>query len=509
MSNSMIIQALDFTDHIRYISDLHIDHVKNDNLNLITVREENLIKYLIKNNSNTFIFAGDLYDDYELTLAFIMKLEGLHINSYFVLGNHDYWSIRAPKSYQEVIKYIETMTKKNQFAHFLHTGVSYKLGKLTIIGDSSFTNFGYDHQFTTEVTDGFSWYYKPNFFADTSDFTNVLPEITQNLVKNWNTTDIAELHNKWVNFAKDKIHENNPLLIVTHWPMRVTRDFPQAPQDSWWNVETDRRILKGDFWQIFGHTHKDAKYINNNNIARQVGYKEQSDFSEIDSTWFGELDKYFLTTELQTSPELLVKKSLTLSPAPASERTKVMRRGYARAGNDVNKTILINYLDKKEEFLLDIKNKLHPSTVYAGYSNPDAIKVNENIDLASAAVDILEQGYSNNPFEFITALIITGYIYSGMMFKLDSMRKVDIYDIARYTFILQTLLHFKDELDLSKTIKIRKSTRKNSQFHIAGVEIKIPNINGKELSQNELEGVADRLKLSFSLGKNFVIENRT
>lgn len=83
---------------IWYISDLHFDgldlveNITHDKaLQKAKEREKNFLEFVSKRkNEKLFILAGDFWDNFNHTVNFFKKLEELEIESFFVLGNHDY-----------------------------------------------------------------------------------------------------------------------------------------------------------------------------------------------------------------------------------------------------------------------------------------------------------------------------------------------------------------------------------------------------------------------------------
>lgn len=70
------------------------------------------------------------------------------------------------------------------------------------------------------------------------------------------------------------------------------------------------------------------------------------------------------------------------------------------------------------------------------------------------------------------------------------MRKVNVYDIIRQTMVFQTIMEIH-ELGIDDIDSVRGRKRKKASLNIANIDIKIPSINGYQLSVEEFLPLAN------------------
>ncbi len=74
---------------IGILSDLHVDLENSDPQDL----RQGLVAAIEENQVETMIIAGDVANDYEITLDFLHDLENAaDVRCLFVPGNHDIWN---------------------------------------------------------------------------------------------------------------------------------------------------------------------------------------------------------------------------------------------------------------------------------------------------------------------------------------------------------------------------------------------------------------------------------
>lgn len=391
------------------------------------------------------------------------------------------------------------------YAHFLHTGAIFHYCGFTIIGDTGFTNFEYH-------VDGIRYaktgrLVKQKHIAKKEHFMkedNGIPDISQ--IKSWDINDIRKKHKDWIDFANLVIETNDHTIVVTHFPMSFDPPKPFNPPKSkkafstWWTSNANLKITDEN-WYIFGHTYKPWEYHNGTVLARQSGYKRKSTFYEIHDDWFGKLHFYSGGSELSSPSHALAKfQDFNIVRDPKKEVSlvnQIRKIGYKRIGIAENKKVISAYMNNPSRFIQDVRKKIKKkSKMVNGYVDDKAYSINQNRKAVTASLKILENGYDqNNPFEFITALIVSGYAYSNMISFLDSMRPVNGYDVARYAMFFVTLQYYSEEIDLNEIESVRRSNENNSYITIANVNLWLPKVNDYELPIENILPFQDEFNL--------------
>ena len=454
---------------------------------------------------NIFVLAGDFFDDFFETLDFIQILEKAQITSFVVLGNHDYWTYSDKKrTWIECIEQASMATERNKFCRLLLTGREYKIGDLVFIGDTGFTNLNYtvlDLNRIADVYDLFEYIDENDsnwlLTATIKDIENRVPDCTQ--VKNFDIETLKKLNKEWCDFANKRItrlNKNESLFIVTHWPMD---SLAENAIDSWWQTlalfpkeeppypsiykpEPDNR-----YWLISGHTHRDVHYWNS--IAVQAGYQNEKWFQDLTLASFGLLvptEKLYSLIDINSSLSVFTDFSVIYQENNDNAETslKVRRYGFRRAGNFGNKRAISAYMKNSEDYIQRVKKEIaqikNEFAGNAGYSDALGWQLYHSKLAVEAAIDVLEKGYQENPFEFFTALLVSGYAYNARTHLLKSMRKVNVYDIVRQSMVFSTIKNIP-EINLDEIVTIKSLQGKNSSIKIGNIELKIPVVNGKHL----------------------------
>lgn len=486
----------DVLPEIWYLSDIHFDIVKNSRRNPPRKREDRMVNFMVRHIDKVFVLAGDFYDDFADSLAFIDRLEQLHVKSFLTLGNHDYWAKRHEQnySYEYLNALFASKTENNKYARLLMTGRVYSVGSMKIIGDAGFTDFNVDRESGAAYTVPESIFVgPPEVWRDTLE------------VKNWSQDKVIALHSRWVKFAQEMIAENIPLLMVTHWPMLLPHQVVTdnditfienervglvTPEEdaifkkfhaSWFKVSSGLDDSNRQLWSIFGHVHHPYdNYHHGHDVSKQLGYTPTGQFYDISPNTFGHL------VPVQTNRSL-AKAINWLAPYQTNELVlEPPTIGYQRSGNSVNKEIFARLVGDPTEYLSTIAAKIKTSVSINGYVDKSGWKINRFNKVVEGAIRVLERGYQGNAFDFFTALVVTGYAYSNQIMLLEFMRPLSLYDIVRFYLELRTVNEFHDQLNINNIHKIHKSHRQNTVFEVAGNRISIPNVDGYELSPNEI-----------------------
>jgi len=476
--------------------------------------EDNFISFAKYHYSQNIIcIAGDFYNNYKRTLAFIKRLEENQIKGFFVLGNHDYWNNKK-MSHLDIINLFSLETNYKYFK-FLVTGRKYYYKNICVIGDTGWTSFRRG---------------KRKVFL--RQFKGLLDT---KYVKDFKPKKIISLHDKWVTFANDILKKEEKVLIITHFPMV---DFTKKDKDCWWSSTTK---LKGDnSWRIFGHTHQ-TKGQQYNNASSQQGYHnidietlqrkacrklyesindfegsrnrkeyEMKMYAYIEANWhntvpenqynfsnFRKLKKVIEQTDIITINNIQ-NLSTFYSPILVSNDytdlaliSNIKKRGYIRcSANKYNFTALANQpADYLEQIKEEIKWYLKEVT-YIGYVLSDNISIRV-IDSIYHSIAILEKGNISDVRIFMTAAVITGYLYNRKPYMIECMRPLDDYDIIRFWMMFLTIKRF----NINKNNIYSVKSNKKKPIHFKNVEIYLPSINGKSLNVTDVISLLQQTSL--------------
>lgn len=460
-----------------------------------------IVSVLNKNKTdNIFILAGDFFNDLFKTLDFISLLEELKIVSFVVLGNHDYWTYSGNKLIlKQSIEIASKETENNQYCRLLLTGRKYLVNGLTFIGDSGFTNLHYPSSLWVD-NDG-------KRHTERITTTEVLQKITPDAfqIKDFDADVVQELNEKWSDFAKQEIKKQSkkaPLFIVTHWPMDQRADDEVS---SWWQTDagfpkdaTANSQVGEKYWMISGHTHRDIHEANS--IATQAGYNTETWFEKFSLSQFGQLvpnEKMYGLIDIHDALARFRDPSIISSTGNEevikSESRKISLQGYRRAGSWGNKKVLSAYLKSPQRYINSVKRKIGKiKNIFVGnvgYSDVEGPNLYQAKIYVKEAIEILKMGYDHNPFEFFTALVVTGYAYNDCVFRLNQMRKVTTYDIIRQSMVYQTIMS-KDDLKISKIETVVGLRGSHSVIDIANMKLRIPVVNDYHLPLSAFQVLA-------------------
>ncbi len=459
---------------IVFISDLHFDYTgRKYKPNDADKRQEEFIDYVKEHYTNCILcLAGDFFDSYERTLSFLNKLEENRIVGFFVLGNHDYWN-DGTKSHDDIIRLFDYETQNNNYFRLLITGKKYYVDDVCVIGDTCWTSFR-----------------RKNQGVSLKQFRN-LPDAE--LVRDFSPQKIRKSHEKWVSYANKIVSCEKKVLIITHFPMI---DFTKKEKDCWWSSQT--KLAKQDnYWCIFGHTHKSSQR-ENNHITSQQGYNNYSSkylkqlgIKQYSPQLFGMLEKVGDYRELTISNiEALFTFYSPLDIIDAttdvSLTTAIKGRGYKRcAANKVNFSALATspekYIEQVKYIISGYLGNTYIDYTYLGYLSK------RTVDAVFSAISILKKGDFTNAREFITAAVITGYVYNRMPGGIEYMRPVDDYDVMRFYLMFLTMKEYNIGIDSISSV------RKHSKNYInfGNVDIYLPSVNEYSVS---LEAAMIQLK---------------
>lgn len=439
-----------YIENIRFLSDFHFCNKES---------EDKLIKYITENfHSDIIILAGDFYDDFENTINFVKQLEFYEITGFFVLGNHDYWN-KGHYTYQEVIEKVMFKTKNHLYFKFLKTGIKYEISDLVFIGDTGWTS----------LNDG----------KKCNDFSQdmfILPEHHE--IKNFSFEQIQYFHKKWVNFANKIINENEKVIMVTHYPMFNKKEYVKIKEkkDLWWESYVEISNEKNNFWNIYGHTHKNKKI--KNFVTRQLLNKKISYNS------FGSLHKLSSVTDLTLSKQAVFKKFYSSDIVYTNDKYEIkyiQERGYKRAAANIN--VIHQVANNLEKYISKIEKSYnqekYENIIGYTYKKANTPKIR---DVIESSIEILKHGMQDIR-SFMTAVVVTGYVWNNMIDEIQYMRPLDDVDIIRLFLCLKTIK--KHNLLLNNIKKIER--HKFNKLIVNEISVFIPVINDLyQLNQNDL-----------------------
>lgn len=475
---------------IVFISDLHFDYTEGEICfaNSDHVKQQ-FFSYIEEHYRKSIIcILGDSYNHYKKTIGFLRELEARKIQGFYVLGEHDYWN-NGEKSFQEIKDIYQQATKNHEYFHVLMTGKCYNAGEVCFIGDTGWTSFRQDGE---EV-----------------DFDLFLDRPESWRVKAYSPETVLQMHKEWIHYANSVIAMEKKVMVLTHFPML---SLHTAPEKCWMSSETEL-LIEDHCWYLFGHTHN-RKFKQGNFAAAQRGVWNMSDtfftnkermmkdIEEVDveiqqycGNDFGMLIKaqklhnpcnaqYF---DLQAKDMAAFYSPVTIhNPGTELELVKEIKgRGFKRCSS--NRKVFAAIANEPDKYLQTVKEKINciQENSYAGYdySNGFSESVIYGIHTAIGSLEyILNSGDFSNPQIFVTAAVITGYIYNDMPYELELMRPIDYYDVVRFYLMFLTMKRYGIGID--EVCSIRRS-RKHSV--IAGnMELPLPEVNGQCMDSKEL-----------------------
>lgn len=530
------IREVSKPNRIVFLSDLHLDFSDGEyHLEQSYLCQKKFISEVKEECQDGAILClmGDIYNDYGKTLAFIEELEREQIFGFCVLGNHNYWN-GGKYTISEITQIFDEATKDNQYFRLLMTGRKYYVGDLCVIGDTGWTSFRYRKG-------------RRMSFTRPPKGLPVIPEFKT--IKGFTFEEVLRLHNEWITYANSVYKSERDVLTLTHYPMV---SFADKQADTWWSSHTD--LQNDSAWCLFGHTH-DVRQKYYNHLTHQRGYGRRTNsflFGELSLTRLSSdeelhpalVGSLLSTSYITTDIDKLSGKELSTFVA------NVRRRGYKRiTANIENMRALIqapdDYLAKVEDnlngyvtdeysgymydygsrfrsifpsngdfYMFDshygtdyydrvYKNKRTPSESDLKYiqrfnrndvgyliSTPN---LNSNIIRAvRGAIDVIRRNDMRDIRVFMTAVVVTGYVYNNMIFLLPSMRPLDDYDIVRLAIMFFTIQ--RHGLDFGYVWSVRRSENKDDFIMYKGVPIHLPMINfeyilSKEEVSKFIEGV--------------------
>lgn len=452
---------------IVFISDLHFDFTNQEfNPEAADRLKEEFLSFIKENYGNCLVcLAGDYFNDYRKTLDFIKELEKNKIRGFCVLGNHDYWS-EGQKSYQELIALFDTETKENQYFRLLITGRKYYDDDLCVIGDTGWTSFrrrvGGDIPLEQFME-----------LPDASMVKGFLPE------------QIKEFHGNWVAFANEVASTEEKVLILTHFPMF---DFTREDSDCWWSSVTGLKAENS--WNIFGHTHHKQIHCYNN-VSYQIGYANKSaeqvaGVSRYSFELFGRMERISDSSGIALAKESML--SAFFSPITVTDTirdiavaTQIKSRGFKRcAANKKNFAALANDRSSYLKQVMEILNGCLEGN-FCDYVVTERLS-KYIVESVFASIAVLEENDFSDIRAFVTAAVITGYVYNNVPHMIEDMRPLDDYDVIRFWMMFLTIKKYN--IGMTDIHSVRKD--KSNYIAFQNVDIYLPAVNNMVMPAEEV-----------------------
>jgi len=445
--------------------------------NAFLEKEDLFINFVREHFSNDIlILAGDYYTNYKQSLSFVKKLEASKVTSYFVLGNHDFAS-NNQTNFSDIISLFDSETSSHEYCKFLMVGKKYYHEDVCIIGD-----IGWNSNSLYKV-------------SGKGSFTN----------SHFPKKLYAQEGKKWAKYAESILKEEQKVLMVTHFPQADIKNSGE----HWVDWSSAKLLLSsGNCWKIFGHTHQRGHFQHYNNICSQQGYthggnaesliymkfsKHKRNFGILEKATVNASDGSFCLVTAINKVNHFYSTMLITDPKKELEAVQsISKRGYMRVGNADNKRALAHLIRNKAEYISRIEEELKAVefTEYIGYVLGERVSFRA-VEAVKNSIDILENVSPNNARAFMTAFVITSYVYNGMISYLESMRPVDDYDIMRWWMMFATIQKFNISPDEIKSV--RRNTKEC--LHFQNAPLYLPKVNDKSLRITEVRALLSNTSL--------------
>lgn len=452
---------------IVFISDLHFDFTNQEfHQEAADGMKEEFLLFIKENYGNCLVcLAGDYFNDYRKTLGLIIELEKHKIRGFCVLGNHDFWS-QGQKSYQELLALFDAETRENDYFRLLITGRKYYFDDLCVIGDTGWTSFR--RRVGGEIP---------------LDQFMELPDAC--MVKGFLPEQIKAFHNNWIEFANEVMAEEEKVLILTHFPMF---DFTREDSDCWWSSLTGLKAENS--WNIFGHTHHQQIQCYNN-VSYQIGYANKAAEQVVGNKrytpeMFGRLERISGSRGIALAKESMI--SAFFSPAIVTDTirdiaviTQIKSRGFKRCGaNKKNFAALANDRSSYLKQVMEILNGCLEGN-YCDYVVTERLS-KHIVESVFASIAVLEENDFSDIRAFVTAAVITGYVYNNVPHMIEDMRPLDDYDVIRFWLMFLTIKKYN--IGMADIHSVRKD--RSNYIPFQNVDIYLPAVNNMVMAEEEV-----------------------
>ena len=248
---------------IGILSDIHVDLYHSDPQKIV----QGFVEAIELNNIETMIIAGDVSNDYQVTLRFLHQIEAATgVSCLFVPGNHDIWN----EKYRTKTAW-DIYHKLEKFGGNLTRGPVSLTDQWVVIGDLGW----YDYSFGS-----------PDFTIAEFDRMNINGRLWQDKIKAvWQRSTI-QVHQYFYNKLEKQLDalKHKSIILVTH--VLPILDFTVQPPNKLWNYlnaflgsrQYGELALKYSVaYSISGHVHyrRLKKYENTTFICNCLNYANQ------------------------------------------------------------------------------------------------------------------------------------------------------------------------------------------------------------------------------------------
>lgn len=242
-----------------FLSDLHI----TNNSNFIEQSVDIVAEACLQNQVDKLFMAGDTSNNVQMTFDFIKRMNAKGIDTYAVLGNHEYWSTTYEK------------TQKIDYDKYIH-GKTVNINEDTVvIGIDGF----FDYSFVLKANN----YYTESIPKDIDRLTEVGKrsfDLSRMKIKNYEEVFLS-MHNQLE--SQLKANQGKHIIVVMHYVPH--ENFVIYNSDKTWTACNSfmgsaeyHELFKayGVNRVIFGHTHSTFNDIIDNveYNCNPIGYKD-------------------------------------------------------------------------------------------------------------------------------------------------------------------------------------------------------------------------------------------
>jgi putative phosphoesterase len=248
---------------IGILSDIHVDLGKTGPQRVL----EGITAAIIKNDIDTMIIAGDVANDYEITLQTLHQIENAAgVRCLFVPGNHDIWNEKHPdKTAWEIYDALKA------FSGNLANGPAELVNGWVAIGDLGW----YDYSFGS-----------PQYSVEEFDRMKINNRLWQDKVKAVWQRSTLDIHRHFHSKLEKQLDacKNSNIILVTH--VLPIKDFTVQPPNGMWQYLNaflgskqygELALEYAVKYSISGHVHyrKQKMYENTTFICNCLNYPSQ------------------------------------------------------------------------------------------------------------------------------------------------------------------------------------------------------------------------------------------
>lgn len=242
-----------------FLSDLHITH----NTNFMEQALDVIVEACLENQVDKLFIAGDTSNNIQTTFDFIKELNKRGIETYTILGNHEYWSTTYEKS------------QKREYDKYIHGKTVDIDDNTVVIGIDGF----FDYSFILNVTN----YYTEGIKKDVGMLTEIGKntfDLSRSKIKNYEEV-FTDMYSKLEHQLK--VNQGKRIIVVMHYVphqnfILYNNDKTWTSNNAFMGSSKYHELFKayGVDQVIFGHTHTTFNDIIDNvqYHCNPTGYKD-------------------------------------------------------------------------------------------------------------------------------------------------------------------------------------------------------------------------------------------